>query len=362
MSIKFRKATETISPYIPGKPIDEVKRELNLTRVIKLASNENPLGCSPYARKAIEDALENPALYPDGNCTSLKEALSQKLGVNPSQLMFGAGSDEIIRMIAQIFINPGDESIVSFPSFQSYDIAVQTMDGVLFRVALDKDYRFDLDSMAAGITDKTKVIWLCNPNNPTGSSFSRKEQDNFLGKVPRHIIVVLDEAYYEYVTREDYPESINLLPSHPNIIILRTFSKIYGLASLRAGYAIAGEEITGYLNRVRGAFNVNTFAQVAAAASLKDDDFRNKSREMNIKGKEYLYGEFTGMGLRYLPTDGNFIMVDVGMDSKQTFKKLLEKGIIIRPGDIFKMDTWLRVTVGNQEENEEFIKALRELR
>lgn len=359
-NLRFRTPLESISPYVPGKPIDDVKREMGLERVIKLASNENPLGCSPLAKKAVMDLLENPALYPDGNCTELRNELSKIFGLAPNQFVFGAGSNEIISFIAQIFINAGDESIMPAPSFLWYEIAVTTMDGVVIEVPL-KDHKHDLAAMKAKITDKTRVIWLCNPNNPSGTIFTTEELIGFLKDVPENIVVVLDEAYNEFVTDENYPQTIPLLESYPNLILLRTFSKVYGLASLRVGYAITSEEIAGYLNRVRPPFNVNTLAQAAALASLRDPDFKTRSHESNKSGKQFLYESFNRLGLDYIPTETNFIMVDVGMDGMEVFRKLLQKGVIIRFDKGFRMPHWIRVTIGTPEENEIFVQALEEV-
>lgn len=357
--LQYRKSLENISPYVPGKPIDDVKRELGLDQVIKLASNENPLGCSPMARQAVIDTLENPALYPDGNCTELRNELARINGLKPEQFVFGAGSNEIISFIAQVFINPGDESIMAVPTFLWYEIAVRTMDGVVIEVPL-KDHKHDLDAMKSKITDKTRIIWLCNPNNPTGTMFTKEEQLNFLKAIPKNIVVVLDEAYYEYVTAQDYPfDSVELLKEYPNLIVLRTFSKIYGLASLRVGYGMASDEIIGYLNRVRPPFNVNTMAQAAALASLRDADFASASSESNSKGKEFLYSSFQQMNLEYIPTQGNFVMVNTGRESMELFQKLLKKGVIVRPGKGFGMPTWQRITIGTQEENEVLVTALK---
>lgn len=361
MKIQIRNVLNDIAPYIPGKPIEDVKRELGLERVIKLASNENPLGCSSKAKEAMVDAINKSALYPDGNCTDLRNALAEKMGLKPTQFFFGAGSDGIIEMIPKAFIEPGDESIMAFPSFPLYETNIKLAGGICMQVPLDKNYCFDLDAMAEKINKRTKVIWLCNPNNPTGTMYTREQQDAFLQKVPENIVVVLDEAYYEYVTREDYPESLALLDKYPNIIILRTFSKIYGLASARIGYAISNETMIGYLERVRSPFNVCTYAQVAATASLDDEEFKMLSYSTNKENKEFLYNEFNKIGLRYLPSETNFIMVDTAKDSKEVFQALLRKGIIVRPGYVFGMNTWLRVTIGTKEECEEFVEALKEV-
>ncbi len=265
-----RNTVNYLKPYIPGKPISEVKRELGLDKVIKLASNENPLGCSPKATEAVTKWAENMAIYPDGNCTDLRNALAKKLKLKPTQFLFGAGTDQILEIIAATFINPGDKTITGHPSFSRYETVTQIMDGELIQVSLTHDYRFDLNSILNNIDEKTRIVWICNPNNPTGTIITAQELNSFLEKISKEILVVLDEAYYEYAKGGDYPESLELLDSYDNIIILRTFSKIYGLAGLRVGYAISNENIIEYLNRVRGPFNVNGAAQVAAIAALED--------------------------------------------------------------------------------------------
>ncbi|WHH56892.1 histidinol-phosphate transaminase [Petroclostridium sp. X23] len=360
MSIRFRDALNSIAPYVPGKPISEVQRELGLEKVIKLASNENPLGCSSKAKDAMMEVMNTPGLYPDANSTELRNALAKKMKLKPEQLFFGAGSDGIIEMIPKAFIDPDDEAIMAVPSFPLYETNTKLAGGICIGIPLDKDYFFDLDAMEEKINDKTKLIWLCNPNNPTGTMYTKEQQDAFLEKVPDHVVVVLDEAYYEYVTRDDYPESLQLLDKYNNIIILRTFSKIYGLASARIGYAISNEKIISYLERVRSPFNVSSYAQAAATASLEDDTFKKTSYLTNKENKEYLYSTFDKLGLVYLPSETNFVMVNVNRSSKEVFQSLLHKGIIVRPGYLYGMDTWLRVTIGLREECEEFVKALKE--
>ncbi|MGI6113590.1 MAG: histidinol-phosphate transaminase [Mahellales bacterium] len=358
--LKHRQAISHLTPYIPGKPIEEVKRELGIQKVIKMASNENPLGCSPAAKKAVANMLDHLAIYPDGNCTDLKNKLSDLFGLSPDHFLLGAGSDEILGMIAQTYINPGDEAIMAFPSFPRYETVTRIMDGKIVELPL-KDHGVDLEATAQAITPKTKVIWLCNPNNPTGTIFTMAQQRELLKKTPSDVLVVLDEAYYEYVTDVNYPESVELLEEYENIIILRTFSKVYGLATLRVGYAIGHPDMINAINRVRGPFNVTTVAQVAALASLDDPDFVEKSRQNNEQGKEFLYNAFKNMGLEYIKTHANFIMVNTGRHSKEVFQDLLRQGIIVRTGDIFKMDNWIRVTIGTPEENKEFIRALQKV-
>jgi histidinol-phosphate aminotransferase len=356
--VKHRKTIESLEPYRPGKPINEVKRELKLGDVIKLASNENPLGCSPKAVDALIKWTGEMALYPDGNCTELRNALALKFNLDPAQFLFGAGSDQILEIIAQTYINPGDTTIMGSPSFSRYEAVTRMMDGIILQVPLTQDYRLDLDAFLDNITENTRIIWVCNPNNPTGTAITAEEQKAFLKKVPRDILVVLDEAYYEYARGNTYPESIELLNEYDNIIILRTFSKVYGLAGLRIGYAISNKSIIENLNRVRGPFNVNAAAQAAALAALSDQEFVQKSVRNNEEGKRYLYSAFEAIGLEYILTHGNFIMVNVEKNSVEVFKALLQKGVIIRSGDIFNMDNWLRVTIGTPEQNKKFIEAL----
>ncbi|HHU63402.1 MAG TPA: histidinol-phosphate transaminase [Clostridiales bacterium] len=358
--IKRRPTISHLTPYVPGKPIEEVKRELGIQKVIKMASNENPLGCSPAAKKAVAGMLDHLEIYPDGNCTELRAKISDLFGLPPEHFLFGAGSDEILGLIAQTYINPEDEAIMAYPSFPRYETVTRVMDGKPVQVPL-KNHTLDLEGMARAITPKTKVIWLCNPNNPTGTIYTAAQQRELLEKTPPNVLVVLDEAYYEYVIDDDYPESVALLEEYPNIIILRTFSKIYGLAALRVGYAIGHPDMISDINRVRGPFNVNTASQVAALASLDDPDFVERSRQNNEQGKEYLYKAFESMGLEYIKTHGNFVMVDTGRHSKDVFHDLLRMGIIVRTADIFDMDTWLRVTISTPEENREFIEALQKV-
>lgn len=355
MRLPYRDVYEQISPYVPGKPISDVQRELGLSHVIKLASNENPFGCSEKVQQAVAEAISNLALYPDGNATLLRERLAQKIGLNADQLIFGAGSNEIITFIAQVFLAPGDESIFADPSFTWYDTAVRSTGAQPVAIPL-KEHRHDLDAMKNAITDKTKVIWICNPNNPTGTTITRDEQDAFLQAVPPNVVVVLDEAYYEFARGEDYPESLPLLQKYPNLIILRTFSKAYGLASLRVGYGAASSEMISYLNRIRPPFNVNTLAQIAATAALEDQDFVAKTVAETKKGLTKLYDAFDRLNLNYVKSRANFIWVETPHPAGEMFQRLLRKGVIVRPF----MDGWLRITVGAEDENKVLVQALEE--
>lgn len=357
MAIQHRTEIADLQPYKPGKPIDDVKREYGLTHVVKLASNENPLGCSPKAMEAIRQALDSLSLYPDGNCTELKNALAAKFGLKPSQVLPSGGSDEMVDMISKAYVNPGDEVIVADITFPRYIATAKMMGGIPVVVPL-KNFTYDLDAMYHAITSRTKLIWLCNPNNPTGTMFGEKALMEFLDKVPQHIMVIYDEAYNEYVTREDYPqEAYRLIDKYPNIVVMRTFSKIYGLAALRVGYTIAREEIITALNKIRNPFNVNTLAQKAAIAALEDQDFIQRAYVLNKQGKEYLYGAFDQMGIPYAPSEANHIFFNCRYDAQEIFEELQKRGVIIRP----MFGTYARVSIGTMEENQLFIETLKEV-
>ncbi|WP_066496509.1 histidinol-phosphate transaminase [Abyssisolibacter fermentans] len=357
MSISFRKEIKDLVAYKPGKPIEDVKREYGLTDVIKLASNENPLGASPKVKEALKKVMDEFALYPDGNCTELKNAISKKFNVQPTQVLPSAGSDEMVDMIAKTFVNHGDEIIMADITFPRYIATTKMMGGIPVIVPL-KNWTYDLDGILEKITPKTKIIWLCNPNNPTGTMVTENEILNFLKKVPSNVIVIYDEAYNEYVTRDDYPKnSVNLLKDYSNLIILKTFSKMYGLASLRVGYTISSEEIIANINKIRCPFDVNRFAQAAALAALQDEDFVKKCYELNKQGKEYLYSEFDKMGFEYPKSETNHIFVNVEQDAQQVFLELQKRGMIIRP----MMGTWIRVSIGTMEQNKLFIEKLKEV-
>ena len=348
-----------ITPYVPGKPIEEVERELGLSNVIKMASNENPLGPSPLALEAVKGYLPRLSLYPDGNCYYLKRALAERYNLQEQNIVVGNGADELITLLGATYLNPGDEIIMAQPSFSEYDFSARLMDAVPVYVPC-KDFRHDLKAMAAAVTEKTKIIYVCNPNNPTGTIVSHKELEDFLTELPSNILVVLDEAYNEYVGDPSYPRSLEFLKWGFNVLILRTFSKIYGLAGLRVGYGLADEPVIRDINTVREPFNVNSVAQVAARAALNDKEHLEAVLRVNSIGKEYLAGEFTRMGLFYLPTEANFIFVEVGVDSRELFQKLLHKGFIVRTGDIFGYPQFIRVSIATEEQNRRFIKALEE--
>ncbi len=348
---------QRLRPYVPGKPVEEVQREYGLTHVLKLASNENPLGPSPRVREAIQAAMDSLAIYPDGGCYELVNTLAARLGVTPDHLCVGNGSDEIIHYLGLAFLRPGDELLTGDPSFVRYEAAA-LLNEAEFVVTPLTDYRFDLEAMAERLSPRTRLVFIANPNNPTGTMVTRREVERFLDRCPEETIVVMDEAYYEYVDEPDYPQSLEYIREGRNVVILRTFSKIYALAALRVGYGIARPEIIHALHQVREPFNVNTLAQAAALASLDDPDQVTVSRRMNSEGRDYLYGEFRRLGLRYVETHANFVLVDVNGPAFPIYEALLRRGVIVRAGEKLGVPTCLRVTIGRPEENRRFIQEL----
>ncbi|WP_341347975.1 histidinol-phosphate transaminase [Paenibacillus sp. FSL H3-0469] len=342
--------------YKPGKPIEEVKKELGLSEVIKLASNENPYGAAPSAKAAIVAELDNLFLYPDGSAAELTAALAKHLGVAGDRIIFGCGSDEIIALIARAFFLPGDETIMADQTFSVYKSNADIEGAVTIEVPL-KDGTHDLDAMLAKITDRTKIVWICNPNNPTGTIVPEDALISFLDAVPAGVMVVLDEAYYEYVTDLSYTDGIQLIDKYPNLVVLRTFSKIYGLAALRIGYGVASQQVISLINQVREPFNTTRLAQVAAVAALSDQEYVQQCRTLNSAGIVQLQAEFTRLGLTSFPAHGNFIMVDVRKPAAEVFDTLLRQGIIVRTG-FHRYPTYLRVTIGSTEQNTAFVAAL----
>lgn len=354
-----RLCLEDIKPYVPGKPIDEVKRELGLDDVIKLASNENPLGASPLALKAIQDALPEINYYPDGNCFYLREGLAAKLDVEGDQLIFGNGSDELIKLLAETYINPGDEVIMPRPSFSEYEFAVNIMGGSMKYASLTEDFRYDMQVYHDLVTEKTRMIFLCSPNNPTGTIVTRKALEQFLDRLPDGIVVVMDEAYYEYTDDPEYPESLAYIRQGLPFIALRTFSKLYGLAGLRIGYGMAPAALIQDLSRVREPFNVNHLAQVAARVALTDQAHFERSRNLVIESRQTVAAGLREMGLDYVPSQANFYFINTGIDSRQLFEYMMKRGVIVRTGDIFGFPTYIRVSFGTPEENKRFLIVLR---
>ena len=342
-----------LKPYVPGKPVEELERELGITGSVKLASNENPAGPSPRAIAAISGMLGGLNRYPDGAGHYLKQALSAKYGWPTEGIILGNGSNELLEIAVRTFLLPGEEAIMAEPSFVVYKMAVQAAGGGRVIVPL-KDGRHDLAAMAGRVTDKTKIVFIANPNNPTGTINTIAEMDALMEAVPDDVVVVVDEAYYEYVTDTLYADSMKYLKSGRRIIILRTFSKAYGLAGLRIGYGLASTELCGLMDRVRQPFNTGTLAQVAALAALDDREHVEKAVRLNEEGKRYLYGELDRMGVSYLPTQANFIYMEMKTDAAALYGRLLKEGVIVRPMGL----TQLRVTIGLMQENERFVRAL----
>ena len=348
-----------VKPYQPGRPIDEVKRAMGLKKVVKLASNENPFGPSPKVIKAIVAAAQDINRYPDGGCYYLRRALARHLGVKEGQLVFGNGSDEIIIMALRAFVEPGDEVVVSHPSFAVYTIGSKVV-GAKLKIIPMVDFRHDLEAMAGAVTKKTRMVFIDNPGNPSGGFISSDEVRAFLKRVPKDVVVFLDEAYFEYVQKnKDFPRSIPWLKEYPNLVIARTFSKVYGLAGLRVGYGITNAEIIDALNRVREPFNVNSIAQAAAVACLKDQSYYAKALKAVETERAYLYRQFKEMRLLCIPSVTNFILVDVACSSKKVSNELLRRGVIVRDMNAWGLKTFIRVTIGTTGENRKFIKALK---
>lgn len=353
-----KKTLADVKLYQPGKPIEAVKRELGLTDVIKLASNENPFGCSPKVWEALEEEKQKLHFYPEGNAPALIEKLAEHLEVDERRLILGNGSDEIIQMLCRAYLEPGDEAVMASHTFPRYETEVKIEGATPVKVPL-KDGTHDLEAMLAKVNDRTKIVWICNPNNPTGTFVTHDALSQFLDQLPPHVLVVLDEAYYEYVTDKNYPDSVSLLDYNPQIVILRTFSKIYGLAGLRIGYGIAHPEVIQQLQKVREPFNVNRLAQKAALAALEDETFVWYSRNQNRLGLEQVTKALDELGLSYYPSQTNFLLFDTGFPSDEVAQFLLREGIIVRPGSQLGFPTHLRVTIGKKEENERFLEGLR---
>lgn len=347
----------SLIPYAPGKPIEEVEREYGIVGSVKLASNENPLGPSPRAIQALRERLHQLHLYPDGDCFYLKQGLAAKLGVSPDRLIFGNGSNELIELAVRTFMRPGDEAVMANQAFVIYRLVVQAAGGSCRIVPL-RNFTHDLEMMAAAITRRTRIVFLANPNNPTGTIYRRKEWEGFLGRITPEILLVVDEAYFEYVTDADYPDSLSYSGEARALLTLRTFSKLYGLAGLRIGYGIGPKGPIDLMHRVRQPFNVNAAAQWAALAAIEDRDHVQRSLAVNREGMDYLEEEIAKLGLEQIPSQANFILVRVG-DGERVYNEFLRRGVIVRPMGAYDFPEHIRVTIGTSEENSRFISELR---
>jgi histidinol-phosphate aminotransferase len=359
MTFQAPEYVRRIAPYQAGKPISELAREYGLAEssIVKLASNENPLGMPESARLAMLAAVGDLGRYPDANGFALKAALSDRFGVPADWITLGNGSNDVLELAAHALVQPGESVVYSQYSFAVYALATQEV-GARAIVVPARDHGHDLDAMAAAIAPDTRLVFLANPNNPTGTFAPAEALERFMAAVPPSVVVVLDEAYNEYLRPEDRYDATVWLRQYPNLLISRTFSKAYGLAGLRVGYGFAQPELTDLLNRVRQPFNVNSMAQAAAIAALGDQDFLARSYEVNRQGIERLQGAFAEMGLRFVPSFGNFVLVQVG-NAPAVYEKLLRAGVIVRPVGNYGLPEWLRISVGLPAENEAFLKALR---
>lgn len=348
---------QTLKPYQPGKPISELEREYGISDSVKVASNENPLGCSPKALAAAREALEEMALYPDGGAFSLKAALSAKHDLPAECITLGNGSNDVLDLIARVFLGPGLNTVMSEYAFAVYPISSLAV-GAELKIAPAKDYGHDLEAMRDLVDENTRVVWIANPNNPTGTWLARDELEHFLEELPGGVICVLDEAYVEYVGHEDYPDGSLWLSRFPNLIVTRTFSKAYGLASLRVGYGLCSSDIADLLNRVRQPFNVNSFALAAAEAALQDQEHIDNSVRNNREGMQYLEAELKRLGLEWIPSVGNFISIDLQRSGDEIYELLLREGVITRPVTAYRLPNHLRISIGLPEENQRLIAAL----
>ena len=352
-------SVQQLSPYIPGKPVDELARELNLdpAHIVKLASNENPLGASPKALEAIAAAVGELTRYPDGNGYSLKVKLAERAKVGIDHVTLGNGSNDILELVARAYLAPGVNAVFSQHAFAVYPIVTQAV-GAEARVVPAKDWGHDLPAMLKAIDADTRVVFIANPNNPTGTWFGPQALSDFLAAVPAHVLVVLDEAYIEYASGSELPNGLDYLADHDNLLVSRTFSKAYGLAALRVGYGISSAVIADVLNRVRQPFNVNSLALAAACAALDDLDYLAHSRSLNNAGLLQLQDGLLALGLGWIPSKGNFLAIDMGQDAAPINQALLREGVIVRPVANYGMPRHLRVTVGTAAENSRFLEAL----
>jgi histidinol-phosphate aminotransferase len=348
---------ETLKPYPPGKPIEELERELGIKGPIKLASNENPLGPSPKALEAIQASLSGLNRYPDGSAFYLKDAISKHFGLPQEQIVVGNGSNEIIELVIRTFLLPGEVAVQPYPTFLVYEKMVLAQGGRILSVPL-KDLRLDLRGIREKIINGVKIVFLNNPNNPTGTHIRQRELVGFLEEIPEDVLVILDEAYIEFAHDPNIAKGTSLLERFENLIVLRTFSKLYGLAGLRIGYGFLPRRLADYVNRVRQPFNVNTLAQKAAIAALEDYDFVAKTLKLVREEKAFLYKNLEEMGLKYVPSQTNFFLVEVG-DGEEVYKAMLTQGVIVRSMKAFGLEGFIRISVGLREENERFLNALR---
>jgi len=358
--IRINEVYKNVPVYQPGKSIEEVKREFGLQKVIKLASNENPFGASKKVAGRILKELGMLSTYPDGAARKLRSQLASFYGIAEQQLIFGNGSDEIVQFLSRVYLNTNTEVIMAAPTFPMYKANAMMEGAIIIEVPLT-DGKHDLEAMAKKITEKTAMVWICNPNNPTGTIITEDELKQFLTKVPENVLVILDEAYAEYVTAKDFPNIFQLLEKHPNLMVLRTFSKIYGLAGLRIGYGIANEEIIADLHKVKEPFNANYLAQVSAEEALLDQEYVHFCKEENQKNMEYFLSGLQSLHIAYYPSQANFVLVKHHLEDSQLFNRFIQEGIIIRPGDKLGSPGTFRVTIGTIEQMKQVLDVLKKI-
>jgi histidinol-phosphate aminotransferase len=359
MSSLARKNILAVTSYVGGKPIEEVKRQYGLKEIIKLASNENPLGPSPKAVEAIKKSLSSINRYPDSQGFLLKRKIAKSLRVEPASIVLGNGSDELIDLVIKTFVEDDENVITAETTFLEYKIISQVLGRQVITVPL-RYFKYDLSSIKSKINSKTKVVFIANPNNPTGTYVTKYELEDFIKGLPKNLLLVLDEAYDAFIDVNDYPNSLKYA-NEANVIVLKTFSKTYGLAGLRSGYAIAAPELASCMERARQPFNVNLLAQAGSAAALDDKDFLRRTRKVVLQGKDYLYGTLKELGLAYVPSVTNFILIDVGRSGVDVFKNMLKNGVIVRDMEQYGLKNFIRVTIGTRKENEKFIKVLKKV-
>ena len=354
MPIKAEAHINAIKPYEPGKPLEDLERELGIKGAVKIASNENPLGPSRKALAVLKKGTSSLHRYPEGTGRLLREALADKHKIRPEEVILGNGSDEIMDLATKTYLSIGHEVIVGDRTFAIYGICIRAHGGVIVEISL-REGRHDLEAMAQRLNDRTRLVFICNPNNPTGTTITHQELEFFIKRLPEKTLVIMDEAYGEYATDPHFPDTVSLIKSGAPLLVLRTFSKFYGLAGLRIGYGISQAEVIEDLNRVRLPFNTNSLAQRAALAALGDETHAYRSLKVNNTGRKYLYGVFKKMGLKYLPTQANFIYLDVGKEAGGVYQDLLREGVIVRP----IQGRWMRISIGLPQENRKFVEALK---
>ena len=360
MTIRVPDYIASLKPYPPGKPVEELERQYGIRDSIKLASNENPLGTSPLALKAIKSHLENLRRYPDGSGYYLKRRLSQRLGVEESSIVLGNGSNEIIDLIIRTFVQPKEEVLMSEPTFLVYPLMTQAVGARAVKVP-QKYFAHDLKAMEEAVTTETRVVFLDNPNNPSGTVISRKDFEAFRSRIPQDIIIVLDEAYMEFADTDQTVSGVEYLNGPWPVVSLRTFSKAYGLAGLRVGYGVMPPEVADYLNRTRQPFNVNSLAQVAALAALDDEEFLQETQKVVRQGLAFLHAELDKLQLRTHATQANFFLIELGYDGRKVYEAMLRRGVIVRAMNSYGLDNYIRISVGRPEENQRFVESLKEV-